>query len=117
MCDRFLIQSLYVKRYFVGTTSYKPVTCSFALTLKAIAFFQSSLEYVFYPCLKAMKRPSNLIITFILALAGIFVIFALGRIAVWVFSPPENEVEVEEDFESRQQQSDVLPKSTTNNFE
>lgn len=55
-----------------------------------------------------MKRPSNLIITFILAIAGIFVIFALGRIAVWVFSPPETEVELEEDYESRQQQGDRL---------
>lgn len=50
-----------------------------------------------------MKRPSDRIITFVLALLGIFVIFALGRIAVWIFFPAER-VEIEEDFESRQQQ-------------
>ncbi len=46
-----------------------------------------------------MKRPSNLIITFILAIAGIFLAFALGRMAVFVFSTPETEIE--EDYESQ----------------
>ena len=46
-----------------------------------------------------MKRPSNLIIAFVLVIAGTFLIFAVGRMAVWFFSPPE--VEIEEDYESQ----------------
>ncbi len=48
-----------------------------------------------------MKRPSNLIIAFIMAIAGIFLAFALGRVAIYVFSSPEAEVEIEEDLESK----------------
>lgn len=48
-----------------------------------------------------MKRPSNLIIAFILALVGIFFAFALGRIALFIFPNTDTEVEVESDFESR----------------
>ena len=55
-----------------------------------------------------MKRPSNLIISFVLAIASIFLIFALGRIAVWIFAPPETKIEVEEDFESHQKSGDRL---------
>ena len=55
-----------------------------------------------------MKRPSNLIITFILAIAGAFLCFALGRMAIWVLSPAETEVEIEEDYESRQHQSNAI---------
>ena len=43
-----------------------------------------------------MKRPSNMIIAFISALAGIFLIFAVGRIALRLLSPPE--IEIEEDL-------------------
>ena len=45
-----------------------------------------------------MKRPSNLIIAFIGAIASVFVIFALGRIAVFVFPPTDSEVEVEDSY-------------------
>ena len=45
-----------------------------------------------------MKRPSNLIIAFILAIASIFAIFALGRIAVFVFPPTDSEIEVEDSY-------------------
>ena len=43
-----------------------------------------------------MKRPSNMIIAFVSALAGIFLIFAVGRIALTLLSPPE--IEIEEDL-------------------
>lgn len=46
-----------------------------------------------------MKRSSNLIIASILAIAGIFLAFALGRMAVFVFSTLETEIE--EDYESQ----------------
>ncbi|MGD1920516.1 MAG: hypothetical protein ACFCAD_17495 [Pleurocapsa sp.] len=46
-----------------------------------------------------MKRPSNLIIGFILAVAGIFFAYALGRIFFQVIKSPE--IEIEEDFESK----------------
>lgn len=45
-----------------------------------------------------MKRPSNLIIAFILAIASIFLAYALGRMFFRIISPPE--IEIEEDFES-----------------
>lgn len=48
-----------------------------------------------------MKRPSNMIIAFILALAGIFFAFALGRIVLFVFPNTDSEIEVESDFESQ----------------
>ena len=46
-----------------------------------------------------MKSPSNLIFTFILALAGLFLAYALGRIFVRAISPPE--IEIDEDYESQ----------------
>ena len=55
-----------------------------------------------------MKRPSNLIIVFIGAIAGTFLIFAVGRMAVWFFSPPETEVEIEPDYESRQLNNSII---------
>lgn len=45
-----------------------------------------------------MERPSNLIIAFLLAFASVFVIFALGRIAVFVFPPTDSEIEVEDSY-------------------
>ncbi len=48
-----------------------------------------------------MKRPSNLIIAFVLAIAGAFLLFAVGRMTVWFLSPPATEVEIEPDYESR----------------
>lgn len=58
-----------------------------------------------------MERPSNLIIAFVLAIAGLFFAFALGRMAVFVFPNTDNEVEVESDFESRQELNSLLAKS------
>jgi hypothetical protein len=46
-----------------------------------------------------MKRPSNLIFTFILALVGLFLAYALGRIFVRAISPPE--IQIDEDYESQ----------------
>ncbi|HEY9769136.1 MAG TPA: hypothetical protein V6C71_11680 [Coleofasciculaceae cyanobacterium] len=46
-----------------------------------------------------MKRPSNLIFTFIFALAGVFLAYALGRIIVRAISPPE--IEIEDDYKSQ----------------
>lgn len=46
-----------------------------------------------------MKRPSNLIFTFMLALAGLFLAYALGRIFVRAISPPE--IDIDEDYESQ----------------
>lgn len=46
-----------------------------------------------------MKRPSNLIFTFLLALAGLFLAYALGRIFVRAISPPE--IDIDEDYESQ----------------
>ena len=46
-----------------------------------------------------MKRPSNLIIAFILAIASIFLAYALGRMFFRIIAPPE--IEIEEDFESQ----------------
>ena len=43
-----------------------------------------------------MKRPSNMIIAFISAIAGIFLIFAVSRITLTLLSPPE--IEIEEDL-------------------
>jgi len=44
-----------------------------------------------------MKRPSNLIIAFVLAIAATFFAFAIGRIALRVFLP-SNEIEIEENY-------------------
>lgn len=49
-----------------------------------------------------MKRPSNLIIAFIMAIAGAFLVFALGRMALFIFPDTDTEVEIESYFESRQ---------------
>lgn len=46
-----------------------------------------------------MKRPSNLIIAFILAIASIFLAYALSRMFFRVIAPPE--IEIEEDYESQ----------------
>lgn len=46
-----------------------------------------------------MKSPSNLIFTFILALAGLFLAYALGRIFVRAISPPE--IEIEKNYKSQ----------------
>ena len=46
-----------------------------------------------------MKRPSNLIIAFILAIASIFFAYALGRMFFRIIRPPE--IEIEEDIESQ----------------
>ena len=45
-----------------------------------------------------MKRPSNLIIAFILAIASIFLAYALGRIFIRIVAPPE--IEIEKDYDS-----------------
>ena len=45
-----------------------------------------------------MERPSNLIIAFVLAIASVFAIFALGRIVVFVFPPTETEIESQDSF-------------------
>jgi hypothetical protein len=55
-----------------------------------------------------MERPSNLIIAFILAIAGSFFAFALGRIALFVFPNNDTEVEIESDFESQIDSEDYL---------
>lgn len=46
-----------------------------------------------------MKRPSNLIIAFIMAIAITFLAFALGRIILRLIKVPQSEIE--EDFESQ----------------
>ena len=40
-----------------------------------------------------MKRPSNLVIGFILLIPSIFVFYALGRITLSLFKAPEVEIE------------------------
>ena len=40
-----------------------------------------------------MKRPSNLVIAFILLIPSIFVFYALSRIALSLFKTPEVEIE------------------------
>ncbi|MEM7592714.1 MAG: hypothetical protein AAF383_14540 [Cyanobacteria bacterium P01_A01_bin.83] len=42
-----------------------------------------------------MKRPSNLILLFILAIASTFLAYALGRIIFRVIAPPEIEIKKE----------------------
>lgn len=59
-----------------------------------------------------MKRPSNLIIAFIVAIAGIFFIFAFGRILLFVLPPTETEVEIESDFESQIDSEDYIAITT-----
>ena len=44
-----------------------------------------------------MKRPSNLILAFILAIASAFLAYAFGRLFFRAITPPE--IEVEEDRE------------------
>lgn len=46
-----------------------------------------------------MKRPSNLIIAFILAIACVFFAYALGRMFLRLIKVPQ--VETENDFESQ----------------
>ncbi|MGF1591162.1 MAG: hypothetical protein ACFCU7_18315 [Pleurocapsa sp.] len=50
-----------------------------------------------------MKRPSNLIIAFILAIASVFLAYALSRMFLRVIAPPEIEIEkdIEENYESQ----------------
>lgn len=50
-----------------------------------------------------MKRPSNLIIAFILAIVSIFLAYALSRMFFSIITPPEIEIEedVEENYESQ----------------
>lgn len=48
-----------------------------------------------------MKRPSNLIIGFILIVAGLFLAYGLGRMFFQVIQPPEVEIEEDYDFESQ----------------
>ena len=47
-----------------------------------------------------MQRPSNLIIAFVLAIASVFIAYALSRLFFRAIAPPE--IEIEED--SRQSQ-------------
>lgn len=47
-----------------------------------------------------MKRPSNLIIAFIVAIASVFLAYAMSRIFFRVIAPAENELEIEENYES-----------------
>ena len=57
------------------------------------------LEFLKYTSIaETMKRPSNLILAFVGGIATIFFIFALGRIAVFVFPPTNSEVEVENNY-------------------
>ena len=46
-----------------------------------------------------MKRPSNLIIAFILVITSTFLAYAAGRIFLRVFSTPG--IELEQDYDSR----------------
>ena len=46
-----------------------------------------------------MKRPSNLIIAFILAIASAFLAYAFSRLFFRAIAPPE--IEVEDDYESQ----------------
>ncbi|WP_019505581.1 hypothetical protein [Pleurocapsa sp. PCC 7319] len=46
-----------------------------------------------------MKRPSSLIFRFVLAIATIFLAYALSRILFRIVTPPE--IEIEEDIESQ----------------
>lgn len=45
-----------------------------------------------------MKRPSNLIITFVLSIASVFIVFALGRMAIAFLSPTDTETELENTY-------------------
>lgn len=53
-----------------------------------------------------MKRPSNLVIGFILLIPSIFVFYALGRITLSLFKAPEIEIEENSQIEI------ILPSST-----
>lgn len=55
-----------------------------------------------------MQRPSNLIIAFVMAIAGIFLFFVLGRIALFILPDSDTEIEVESDFESRQEHNQFI---------
>ena len=46
-----------------------------------------------------MKRPSNLIIGFILAIASAFLVYGMSRIFLRLIAPPE--IEIQEDYESQ----------------
>lgn len=52
--------------------------------------------------IKVMKRPSNLIIAFILIIAATFVAYAMGRILLRVFEPTN--IELEQNIESQKYQ-------------
>ncbi|MDJ0592608.1 MAG: hypothetical protein QNJ72_21885 [Pleurocapsa sp. MO_226.B13] len=55
-----------------------------------------------------MKLSSNLIIDLVLAIAGILLMFAFGRIVLSLTPLTETKIELEENFESRQLSSDRL---------
>ncbi len=48
-----------------------------------------------------MKRPSNLLLGFILAVASIFLAYGLGRMFFRAIQPPEVEIEEDYNYESR----------------
>ena len=56
--------------------------------LIALISFENQIIY-----LLEMKRPSNLVIGFILLIPSIFVFYALSRIALRLFNNPEIEIE------------------------
>ena len=46
-----------------------------------------------------MQRPSNLIIAFVLAIASVFIAYAISRLFFRTIAPPE--IEIEEDRQSQ----------------
>ena len=64
-----------------------------------------------------MKRPSNLIIAFVVAIASVFFAYALSRMFFRLFAPPE--IEIEENLESQiyTPQAMTLPKSGLDSME
>lgn len=66
--------------------------------IKAIA-----ISNMFCSTIMNMKRPSNLIIAFILAIASIFLVYAASRMLFRIIAPPEIEIEekLEEENESQ----------------
>lgn len=57
-----------------------------------------------------MKRPSNLVIGFILLIPSVFVFYALSRIALSLFKTPE--VEIEENS-----QVEIILEANANNYD
>ena len=45
-----------------------------------------------------MQRPSNLILAFILAIASVFLAYAVSRMFFRIIAPPE--IEIQEDYDS-----------------